>query len=181
MSKNVLTIDCDWIRNPEQVVELIRLCKHYHKHPEVYFIKEHQYCAKYLESGDTLYNLDEHHDMGYNEGSMRESKEGIMHRGNWVRTLIEHSLLNGYVWVKNYESYVKEEELEFAEKINKMKTFTWTTDINILYNRDFKKIIICESMCTLPEKYRFIYNALKHIFDKYKEDSIINISKPLKL
>ncbi len=53
--------------------------------------------------------------------------------------------------------------------------------MNILYNRDFKKIVVCESMCTLPEKYRFIYNALKHIFDKYKEDSIINILKPLKL
>ena len=62
-----------------------------------------------------------------------------------------------------------------------MKTFMWTTDINILYNKDFKKIVVCESMCTLPEKYRFIYDALKHIFDKYKEDSIINIAKPLKL
>ena len=92
MSNNVLTIDCDWIRNPEQVVELIRLCKHYHKHPEVYFIKEHQHCAKYLASGDTLYNLDEHHDMGYNEGSIQQSKQGIMDRGNWVRTLIEHSV-----------------------------------------------------------------------------------------
>ena len=182
MSSNILTIDCDWAQTQEQLIELIRLCKHYHKHPEVYFVKEHQHCAKYLDPGDILYNVDEHHDLGYNEVAFKESENGIMYRGNWVRTLILHGQLKGYTWIKNYNSQVLEDEVansSFTTIAGKLKTFT--DDIKILYNREFKKIVISESVLTMPREWRFLYNALKEVFDTYKEENFGNIISYLQL
>ena len=84
---NILSIDCDWVRSPEQAIELVRLCKHFQHNENVYFIKEHQTCANYIKPGDTLYNIDHHHDIVYNDEQVVNIKE------NEIYNLIKEKIL----------------------------------------------------------------------------------------
>ncbi len=161
---NILSIDCDWAKTPEQAIELVRLCKHYQHNENVYFIKDHQTCANYITKGDTLYNVDDHHDLGYNEWQLEDN--GVMGRANWVRQLIQRNILEGYVWIKNYDSHTTPEEVLLI--MNDIKMWRWEDDTSSLYNKEFDKIIVCESFCTTPVPYRMLFNMLKEIFDRYE-------------
>lgn len=173
---NILSIDCDWVRSPEQAIELVRLCKHYQHNENVYFIKEHQTCANYIKSGDTLYNLDHHHDLGYNE--WQSQNNGILGRANWIRTLIQKNMLHGYVWIKNYDSHTHEDVFEITKEIQR---FNWFDDTSSLYNKDFDRIVVCESFCTTPEPYRILFNILKEVFERYEVAEPENEMKNLQI
>ena len=62
MSKEVLTIDLDWIETPRQEIEIISLCtKLFKQKVDTYFIKAHHHAYDLVPEKATLYLFDSYY------------------------------------------------------------------------------------------------------------------------
>ena len=176
---NILSIDIDWIENDYQYLSLFNiLCNKFKSTDHIIFIKSHHLILKYIEKETTIYNVDHHHDLIYEDGE--ECNEG-----NWVNFAIKGNKTKNYYWIHNYNSEAHPKSFYRARGLEK---FSYTADINILNNLEFNKIIICESFeyqkdISRLNKYPLIVDVLKglafNIFpSKVTIDDTLNIIHP---
>ncbi len=134
MSKEVLTIDLDWIETPRQEIEIISLCtKLFKQKVDTYFIKAHHHAYDLVPEKATLYNVDHHHDLCYSDQGTLEIQSGVMREGNWILALAMHKKLEAYTWIKNYDSDLQEKHIHNLYRIlKKFKIYNSLKDLTVL-------------------------------------------------
>ena len=144
MSKEVLTIDLDWIETPRQEIEIISLCtKLFKQKVDTYFIKAHHHAYDLVPEKATLYNVDHHHDLCYSDQGTMEIQSGGMRDGNWILALAMHKKLEAYTWIKNYDSDLQENHIHDLYRI--LKRFKIYNSLKDLTVKKLSRLIICES------------------------------------
>ncbi len=140
-----LTVDCDWVVNNNRAIELFKyLCKYFKNNIELHFILSHQQAYKLI-NNDKLVNIDDHHDLGYDEyqNDLIMNKQ-ILCQGNWINGLILYKNLKEIIWVKN-DSSCFEAKAFLDEKISSLDKWKETNNLSDVENLNFDKIIICKS------------------------------------
>ena len=163
---NVLTIDCDWAKTHEKFLQLIRLSlDKYSTADELIFIREHHQAYPFIQKGDVLYNIDHHHDLGYENNHLTIEKQGVYGPANWVYALIYQKIIAEYHWIANIDSdyYF----LDIENKMNGVKAFTRELTLDKIHPLSFKKIIICESR-RYEKSAAITFDVLKAIAKNHK-------------
>jgi hypothetical protein len=173
--KSILTIDLDWIVENYQTNLVFNLIiKKLKKSKKIIFIKSHHLLLRYIEDENSIYNLDHHHDLGYKESDDPKLIEQKIYReGNWLLHLIHNKIINKYVWICNSDSDIKSPHLN---EIRNLEYYYHTTDINILNNIEFDKIVICESFEYV--KSSNFFELIKSLcLTLFKEKTIVDDTK----
>ena len=116
------------------------------------------FMEEFKEHKINLYNIDHHHDMGYEGNNGAFDSLGV---ANWVHFANKDMKLSSYTWIHNVNSIYPTEEL-----CEQYKRYTHTTDINILNNIQFDKIFLCASWEWVPLKYEPLFDILVSAIDK---------------
>jgi hypothetical protein len=177
MEKKILSIDCDWIQNPNQMLELndfvFKIFKNVKK---IVFIKNHQTIVKYINTPSYICNVDNHHDINYGY------KNEFINAGNWVTYLNQIGLLQSYTWIHNTTSeYIIDDVIN---TIRNLREFDFDINLNYINNIEFEEIFICESLGfyekIISKEGRFFtpYNVFKQVaLNFFKEKVIIDNEK----
>jgi hypothetical protein len=180
---NILTIDCDWAINEKRFIELFNFCfKIFNKQAEIIFVEEHHQAYKYIKNNDVLFNIDDHHDINFQNNFKIVIEQNICGAGNWVFALIYKKIINKYYWICNDKS-----DYSFNDTVNlteNLEIFVKSTDINILNNLSFDKIIICKSERYLKEAqftFNIFLNLCNNLNIKYYVDIINNPTAFIKI
>ena len=178
-NNSILTIDLDWIIEQSQQLKLYKILLEKFKNAnKIIFIKTHQLLLNYIEDENEIFNVDHHHDINYDKEPYDTQK---FREGNWLYYLILKGFLKKYIWIHNHNSDLETKHLDL---VRNLEYYNHTTDINILNNLDFNKIIICESFDYNRTTLNF--ESLKYIClslfnDKTIIDETKNISSPIYL
>jgi len=168
----VLTIDCDWAKTHEKFIQLIHLVLD--KYPiaeELIFIQEHHQAYPLIQKGEILYNIDHHHDLGYENNHLIVEKQGRYGPANWVYALIYQNIITEYHWIANIDSDYYFPDIE--NKMNNVKAFTRELTLDKIYSLSFKKIIICESR-RYEKRAAVTFDVLKAIAKTHKNVKTID-------
>ena len=177
MEKNVLSIDCDWVQNPNQMLELNEFVfNHFKTAKRIIFIKSHQTIIKYINTPSYICNVDNHHDINYGYAN------GFINAGNWVTYLNQIGLLQNYTWINNTTSeYLIDDVIDTIRKLNQ---FDFDINLNYIKDIDFEDIFICESLgfyekfIHKEDKFFTPYNIFKQVaLSFFKEKVIIDNEK----
>lgn len=132
---------------------------------DVYFINSHEAaisCIKGLSLKEpvTLYNIDHHHDLGYdktaNEWKTLEKKVLV---GNWVKYGKEKKYIDNYFWIHNDNSDPFPKEAQFL-----VKDDFDLKDINLNDDNFVPDVLIlCASYEWVPPMYHSLYLAWNSI------------------
>ena len=123
----------------------------------IIFIKSHEQIVNYINKNDIIFNIDHHHDLGYDEKEINNCN-----CGNWAKYLLEKNIINNYTWIHNYNSVPpryfdgKIEQCAFGD-----------------YNLDFleaEKVIICLSPEWIPPQYHQLLYSWMDICGKGFEE-----------
>jgi hypothetical protein len=180
---NILTIDCDWAINQDKFFELFDFCfKIFNNKTQIIFIDEHHQTYKFVQKNDTLFNVDQHHDLNFQNSFRNVIEKNVCGAGNWVFGLIYKKIINKYYWICNESSVYLLEDTEHL--LEDLEVFVKSTDLNILKNFTFDKIIICKSERYL-KNVQFMFNILKKLCDnlnvKYSVDKVNNPTTDIKI
>ena len=162
-SKNILTIDLDWIQNDYQKIQIISFCVNLFKNKiDTFFIKSHHHAYELIPENSYLYNIDHHHDICYNKESEYLIKSNFINEGNWVLALAKNKNLQGYTWIKNLDSDLQEHHVyDELRHLNTFKIFNKLSDLEI---DKVDKVIICESLSYSNNvNLSFIFELLKQL------------------
>lgn len=143
--------------------EIIKLFKTL-PYEKINFITDHQTLINCVKEYDvfTLYNIDHHHDIGYNRITPI-SKITRPENGNWVKWLKDNNKLNEYYWICNNNSSMPLgglSKLYLTDSIE-IKDF----DFNSLKNID--KLIICNSPQWVPPNLQALFITWVGIAEEY--------------
>ena len=156
----ILSIDCDWVKSASQHQDLLSYFIDKVKDvKEVYFSEEHQFHYPFVPSNTILVNIDEHHDMGYNDKQYQNMDKGIMDEASWVLALIRYKKIKGYIWVSNYESgFIEfiEANLAKARQLPIFKRYFQLKDISDI---KYSRILVCESF-DWSKQSKYVYYSL---------------------
>ena len=178
MSKEVLTIDLDWIESPRQEIEIISLCtKLFKKKVDTYFIKAHHHAYDLVPEKATLYNVDHHHDFCYSRQGILEVESGLMREGNWVLALAMYKKLEAYTWIKNYDSDLQETQiLPLYRRFKRFKIYNSLKDLTV---KKLSRLIICESASYNKNLYDLGASYNKNISLGRVYDTLLQLSHDL--
>ena len=115
----------------------------------IIFIESHERIIKHIpEDGNTfLFNIDHHHDLGYDDKNKDIEDENEVNCGNWGRYLLNKNLLQAFIWIGNKEINKSGTNITAYNYINSF-------NLNNLYA---DKIIICLSPEWVPEHYHPLF------------------------
>ena len=173
MSK-ILSVDLDWIYEERQCLLINELLlKKFNNAKKIIFIKSHHAFLKYYENESEIYNIDHHHDLGYDTTEpIDEYREG-----NWMMYFLKNNLLKKYVWVHNLKSVMNQTQLDCLRNIDEYYN---TINLDVCNNEEFEKIIICESYDYSNYYSPFMYNILLQICKSiFNDKTIIDDTKNL--
>jgi hypothetical protein len=141
---NVLTIDCDWAIDDDKLLELLNFCyKKFNKDQEIIFVEEHHHVYNLINKGDILFNIDDHHDINYNNSVKFVIENNYCQQGNWIFALIYKKIITKYYWICNESSsYLQNDILELLKDLN---VFVKSPYLNTIDKFNFEKIIVCKS------------------------------------
>ena len=135
---NILSIDFDWIQNLKQQEELLSyiipiVYKHdnvssAYTHDKIYPLFEHGY-DEY-----NLYNVDDHHDFGYEKFQTLDEGNWLFHLANVFKNKIN------YTWISNPTS---DHVYWINTKMHTLKSFVFDHNINFINENNFDKIFLC--------------------------------------
>jgi len=171
----ILSVDLDYITNNQQNLDIYKKClRWFDESKEIIFIKSHHLILKYINNAVDLFNIDHHHDINYDD--INPFDKTTYREGDWIIKLIKHNLLKSYTWVHNFDSDLHYDHLN---AVRNLKKFNYTTDLSILDNIKFDKIVICESRT--HQTTSMMYETLKslsffHHKNKVIEDNTNNIT-----
>tara|TARA_R100001244_G_scaffold119820_1_gene89385 strand:+ start:696 stop:1214 length:519 start_codon:yes stop_codon:yes gene_type:complete len=108
--KTLLSIDIDWVQNPEQCKKLINIVgpiikKNKFKKP--LFCQTHREISKIIEKQtEPIYviNVDHHHDLQYQNSSI--TRKGLT-SGNWLGYYLLEGKIAGATWICNHNSHTQ--------------------------------------------------------------------------
>jgi len=168
--KNVLSIDLDYAKSPEQQLKLIDIfCNILQTRSEIYFVQTHHSVLDFLSEPIHLYNIDDHHDMGYGPDPLNyllDKKCGVR-EGNWILHCILTGIVKKYTWIGNIDSKFIYEHI--SRPIRDLEYFKKTFDLSAINYVDFDKVFICESQDYLASG-AFLFEALKVLHKNFKGD-----------
>tara|TARA_R110002020_G_scaffold327389_2_gene543340 strand:- start:862 stop:1386 length:525 start_codon:yes stop_codon:yes gene_type:complete len=105
--KTLLSVDIDWVQNPEQCKKLINTVGPIFKKNEFekpLFCQTHKEISKIIEKqSEPIYvvNIDHHHDLQYQNSSI--SRVGLA-SGNWLGYYLMQGKVAGATWICNHNS-----------------------------------------------------------------------------
>ena len=186
-NNHILSVDIDWVQSRTQFTNLFKeilihlsLCK------QIIFIDTHHNILDYLEEGkNSIVNIDHHHDLGIFDKKKNVTPLDSIHEGNWVHHLILQQRLEEYTWINNPTSEIYHQEHLICRNLDRYKL---DTNLDIIKNRKFKKVVICKSFDYIDPEFKFKgYGALFDIFKStalvlFKSKTIVNnVNNPLKM
>lgn len=124
------------------------------------FIYDHHDIVDFLKDEEEpfeLYNIDYHHDIGYEEKNKWHIplSENDYHEGNWVRYLYNINKIQKYIWYKSYYSSSPDAEIE---KYLTEEHLIHNTNIELFTKEiEFDRVYISLSSEWVPEYYRTLY------------------------
>ena len=155
----ILSIDCDWVKTSSQHKDLLSYYSEKIKNvDEVYFSYEHQFHYAHVDEESIVVNIDDHHDLGYNESQHFNIKYGAIEEAAWVLGLINHKKLKGLIWVSNSGSC----SLGISDKLRHLDTYKRYYEIEDIRDFEYNKILVCESI-DYGEISRYVYISLIEI------------------
>lgn len=158
----VLSIDCDWAFTFKKRLEVISLFLKKFKHLDtIYFAQEHHLFYSEIKGSDKLYNLDDHHDLSYNNDQRVRAQNKLIEAANWIHALQLHKKLNYYFWVGNFNSSFDFKDNPHSITAN-FKYFNFSHEIKDLYKNKYDKIVVCESKRHSDNCF-ILYEVLKTI------------------
>jgi len=105
--KTLLSIDIDWVQNPEQCKKLINIVGPIfkkNKFEKPLFCQTHKEISQIIEKQtEPIYvvNVDHHHDLQYESDSI--SRKGLT-SGNWLGHYLITGKISGATWICNHNS-----------------------------------------------------------------------------
>lgn len=138
---------------------------------KVYFINSHESAAKILkelsiEKPVTLYNIDHHHDLGYDMEEFDWKKPvATSNVGNWIKYCKDRRYIDKYYWVHNENSDM------YPDEAKKYVTADYNLkDVN-LDDEEFTPdaLIICASYEWIPPMYHSLYLTWNSICSEIAE------------
>ena len=167
--KNILTIDLDYIQNKKTFLDVLSLFNLFVKdNKPIIFCNAHHEAFEFIDKNSNLYNLDHHHDLGYDPISFQEAHRKKYREGNWIYGLIIEKIINSYTWIKNYDS--KLDVAYINDNLRNFKKLKISTDLNLLFNIKFEKLIVCESP-EYEKEMSFYFDILKSISYTFNEQN----------
>ena len=124
----------------------------------VIFIKSHEQAVNYINKGDTLINIDHHHDLGYKKEEDIKPDEPKCHCGNWVKYLFDNNIISDYIWINNKNST---QPLYFNGKIEQCAIEDYNLD-----SLTGDKVIICLSPEWVPPQFHPLFYSWMDICGK---------------
>lgn len=134
---------------------------------KVYFIESHEEIVRFLKDCKEpidLYNIDHHHDVGYDE------KWGIKllkapNCGNWVKYLKDTNKIKSYTWIKDeFSSTVERGGAKYIDK----EVELGGVDL-IKLGQEADMVIICSSFDWVPRDYQILYYGWQNLLDIFKK------------
>ena len=107
-----------------------------------------------IEEPIDLYNIDYHHDIGYDDDINWKAPLRDFNEGNWVKKLWDDKKLTSYTWLKDYKSENPSMEVEKRYLTN--KHFIHAFDLDEL--KDSEKLYIALSPEWVPSHYTELYD-----------------------
>ena len=112
-----------------------------------------------------LFNIDHHHDCGYNGGftTYEDVTKQDLGCGNWaIKMQDQFPLIKRYVWINNLNS-----NYNLADNIIKIfPEFISTNDINIINYIKFDYVFFCLSPAWVPPQCQPLFDTLTFLFEK---------------
>jgi|TARA_R110000822_G_scaffold62361_5_gene153826 hypothetical protein len=177
--KSILSVDLDWILEHRQAISVVTLLiEKFKSCDKIIFVKEHHQVLKHLDgTEDTIYNVDHHHDLGYDDFQRYDDIEKNIEfrEGDWIQFLLKSKSLKNYVWIHNISSLLADTTLT---GIRELEQYNHTIDLNVCENVNFSKVVICESYEYSNTLSPFMYNILLEICKSiHKEKLVIDNAK----
>lgn len=177
MERNILSIDCDWVKNSQQLILLNEFV--FNKFIEVeniVFLKNHHQIVNYIDTPVNIFNIDHHHDINY------DHLNKFVNPGNWVQVLIQANYLKSYTWIHNSNSDMLFDNITHI--IRDLEGFSYSIDLEDIKDIKYDKIFICESFGYLDylnevEKEFFIpYNTFKQVASTFFKEKVLIDKSP---
>tara|TARA_R100000951_G_scaffold34367_1_gene29248 strand:+ start:57 stop:572 length:516 start_codon:yes stop_codon:yes gene_type:complete len=161
---NILSIDCDWIKNFKQQEDLLSfIIPLIYSHEDVVLALSHVKIYSLFTHGYDEYNLiniDHHHDFHYmKQLDVLIESNWLFHLSNIFKNKIK------YTWISNPDS----QHIDLNQFKN-LKSFTFDHNISYIKEKKFDKIFICCSpdYATHPEVI-VSYKIIERIINENKK------------
>jgi hypothetical protein len=122
---------------------------------KIYFIDDHSEVVQFFETPPySLYNIDHHHDIGYNWGASRDC-------GNWVRFLWKEGKITSYTWINDENSQKAPKRIQkyLTEEKNIRET-----NLELLAP-ETDVLVLCASYEWVPPLYHPLFLAWKTMIE----------------
>lgn len=169
----------------QKLIQIILYLTNFLQEKQVHFIYDHEQIVNYIPKNEQfiLWNIDHHHDLGYDEESLKSLENKKVTCANWVKWLFDnHYNVIQYYWIKN------ENSLPCNEKSQSFLNITddfRTVDINKLLSIRPDELIICLSSPWIPPHIRSLFfifmDICNRIYDTHYEIETIAPPQPLDL
>lgn len=131
---------------------------------DIYFIEDHEQIYDLIKDEEkyNIYNIDHHHDCGY------ELSRNDLFCGNWVKILKEENKLNSYIWITD------EASPDDIKEIGEKKLF-YDIDLFSLPQPDI--IVICASYEWVPAQFHPLFSLWLKFYNLFSGDAPKKIIK----
>lgn len=131
---------------------------------QFYFITNHEEIIDLIDEDSNIFNIDHHHDLGYQRELKEEDINGIG-CANWGYYGFKNKLIKNYIWIHDTNSQMIINE----ELFNRYNIYTINFDDLNLNEIDlsFDKIILCLSPNWIPPKFRDYFYLWRDIVNSY--------------
>ena len=186
MKYKVLSIDLDWLQSHFHLKNLNALFFDKVKTAErIVFSKHHHAIINELSNKDNilLHNIDQHHDICYQDWQKSEMQTGRATHGCWVGNLIYERKLNEYHWYKNGDSQLLRThhppQIFFTDlMIDTNLSYHMREDLTLAESTDiYDLIFVCSSSenSMIKKQYSSVYDVYKHMCETYHRSKTFEI------
>ena len=159
----ILSIDCDWVKNPSQHQDLLDYYIEKIKNvKEVYFSANHHYHYPFVPANSIVVNIDDHHDLGYQDWQYQNIDKGIMDEASWVLALIRYKKIKGYIWISNYDSEFGKFMRDNFAKVRLLPIYKRYFDFKNISDIEYNRVLVCESF-DYSTQGKYVYYSLLSI------------------
>ena len=173
--KTLLSIDIDWVQNPEQCKKLIKIVGPIIKKTnfkEPLFCQTHKEIEKIIgKQKEPIYvvNVDHHHDLQYPNASI--SRKGLT-SGNWLGYYLMEGKISGATWICNHNSLMNEFTNWGDAKTLEDDMISIDPELAAIENFKYDWLFVCLSPHYLnnnPSAW-CAFDALRYLTDMHAED-----------
>lgn len=159
----ILSIDCDWVKNPSQHQDLLDYYIEKIKNvKEVYFSANHHYHYPFVPANSIVVNIDDHHDLGYQDWQYQNIDKGVMDEASWVLALIRYKKIKGYIWISNYDSEFGKFMKDNFAKVRLLPIYKRYFDLKNIADIEYNRVLVCESF-DYSTQGKYVYYSLLSI------------------